>query len=400
MSSTQTPDTDIMEFSKITGEFICDLYRTFPELQESADERIVAFLEYIAADEGDIIAVQELKKYCMTVYPERFFDILYKNAEMFENEDINTEFLPGINFTYLWNIDGVSDESKTTLWNYLQLILFTIVGDVKDGSSFGDTAKLFEAIDETELKSKLEETMSQMKNVFQNMDKSESADEHSDPQFTDTDDIHNHLRGMLGGKIGGLAQEIAEETASELNISAENADDIQGVFQQLFKNPGKLMGLVKNVGSKLDTKIKSGDLKESELIQEATEIMGKMKDMPGMNNIQDILKKMGMGGDLADMMKGMGGKDTKMASTKSVETQLAQQLKIAKTKERRLDEIERRRKKKEEERHTSVMNMSNAPKELTPEEMDALVFSIGEPAERSTKSDNPGLKKKKKKKKK
>ena len=50
-----------------------------------------------------------------------------------------------------------------------------------------------------------------------------------------------------------LAKEIAEETANELNADDEfeNVDD---VFQKLFKNPGKLMGLVKNISKKLDDK--------------------------------------------------------------------------------------------------------------------------------------------------
>ena len=90
-----------------------------------------------------------------------------------------------------------------------------------------------------------------------------------------------------------------------------------------------------------------------------------------------------------------------MASAKSVEAQLAQQLKTAQTKERRLEEMERRRKKKELDaeanRHKSVMEMSNSTPDMTPEEMDALVFSLGEPAERSNKSDKPVKKKKKKK---
>jgi len=51
-----------------------------------------------------------------------------------------------------------------------------------------------------------------------------------------------------------------------------------------------LMGLVKNVGSKLDSKMKSGNLSESELLSEATDIMGKMNSMPGMKNIQDLFK--------------------------------------------------------------------------------------------------------------
>jgi hypothetical protein len=171
------------------------------------------------------------------------------------------------------------------------------------------------------------------------------------------------------------------------------------VFQKLFKNPGKLMGLVKNVGTKLDTKIKSGDLKESELLEEATEIMGKMKDMPGMGNIQDMMKKMGMGDMMNQMMGGAGGgKNTRTASTKSVETQLANQLRQAKEKERRVEEMERRRETREAEkeaaRHADVM--ASAQPDLTPEQMDALVFSMGETVERSTAADKPKKKKKKK----
>ena len=83
------------------------------------------------------------------------------------------------------------------------------------------------------------------------------------------------------------------------------------------------MGLVKSVGDKLDSKLKSGELKESEMIQEATEIMNKMKNMPGMGNIQSMLSKMGMGG--------LGGGKI---NTNAMEAQLNQRLKMAKTKER------------------------------------------------------------------
>ena len=51
------------------------------------------------------------------------------------------------------------------------------------------------------------------------------------------------------------------------------------------------MDLVGNVGNKLDTKLKSGDIKESEMIKEASEILDKMKNMPGMDNIQNLLVK-------------------------------------------------------------------------------------------------------------
>ena len=45
------------------------------------------------------------------------------------------------------------------------------------------------------------------------------------------------------------------------------------------------MDLVKNVGGKLDEKIKSGEINESELLEEA-EIVQKMKDIPGMGDMK------------------------------------------------------------------------------------------------------------------
>ena len=93
----------------------------------------------------------------------------------------------------------------------------------------------------------------------------------------DAEDLQNHISGLLDGKLGRLAHEIAAETAEELNVDMEGATNVGEVFQKLFKNPGKLMNMVKNVGSKLDEKLKSGEIKESELMKEASELMEKMK---------------------------------------------------------------------------------------------------------------------------
>ena len=38
------------------------------------------------------------------------------------------------------------------------------------------------------------------------------------------------------------------------------------------------MGMVKKVGSKLDEKLKSGEINESELMKEASDLMKKMKN--------------------------------------------------------------------------------------------------------------------------
>ena len=58
------------------------------------------------------------------------------------------------------------------------------------------------------------------------------------------------------------------------------------------------MNIVKNVGDKLDTRIKSGDISEKELFSEASDIMNNMKNMPGMENIQSMMKQMGMNANM------------------------------------------------------------------------------------------------------
>ena len=49
--------------------------------------------------------------------------LLYQNEELF-NSDL--ELLPGVNFAELWKTD-ISDTTKSTIWKYLQLILFILI---------------------------------------------------------------------------------------------------------------------------------------------------------------------------------------------------------------------------------------------------------------------------------
>ena len=108
---------------------------------------------------------------------------------------------------------------------------------------------------------------------------------------------------------------------------------MKGVFQQLLKNPGKLSGIIKTVGSKLDSKLKSGELKESEIMQEASELMSKMKSMPGMNNLASMLSKMGM-----NVPGGMGGGSK--VNFGAMQSQLNKNLKQAQMRERLLKKVQ------------------------------------------------------------
>jgi hypothetical protein len=364
------------EFSKIISDFTGDILITFPEYKDIISKWWNSELN--KDDELRKNHLQIVFQHCIKIFPERFFDILYKNTDIFSNtSDMNVEFLPNINFKNLWKED-ISENTRETIWKYLQLIMFSVIGSIHNTEEFGDTAKLFEAINEDELKSKLEETLKNMQDLFDvsgsDLSFNNFVDDSGNPlpnMIPNADDLHQHINSMLGGKLGKLAMELAEETAQELNIEMENVSDTKGVFQKLFKNPGKLMNMVKNIGNKLDEKLKSGEIKESEIISEGMELLNKMKSMPGMGNMEQMFSQMGIPG------LGKGGK----INMGAMEAQLNRNLKTAKMKERMRNKAENKR-----TQPTSNTTFSNP---VLNEEEIIKVFSTGEKVERTPRGTKP-----------
>ena len=424
------------EFKKVMTDFINDFTTTFPEYSDKLKDN---FVVVSVNTDGNIVAeemldegrVKVLYDYSKTIYPERFFDILYKNSDIFKKESsagtplVNVNFLPDIDFREVWNTPDISNNTRETIWKYLQLILFSIITNISDRDSFGDTAKLFEAINEDELKNKLDETIKNMQNLFMgaggdsaggdksgeagasgenekfgegidmkefekfaeqfknfspesmgiDMSKfpgfpgfnpgtstgeegdaakgasdSSSSDTKKQPEMPNPETIHEHISKLLNGKIGALAKEIAEETAKDfdLGIDMENAENINmsNVFQKLFKNPGKLMNMVKSVGSKLDDKFKKGDIKESELMKEASDLLSNMKNMPGMGDLSSMLGKMGMSG--LGGLAGLGGKGGKI-NMGALQSHLQQNMKNAKMKERMQSKLQQKQQQQQQQ---------------------------------------------------
>jgi hypothetical protein len=140
------------------------------------------------------------------------------------------------------------------------------------------------------------------------------------------------------------------------------------------------MGLVKSVGDKLDTRIKSGEIKESELIAEASELMNKMKDMPGMGNIQSMLNKMGMGN--------LGGKSGKV-NTGAMESQLNSRMKMAKMKERMKAKSEAKAAATAATSANATANAFASAQPTISEEEILKIFSTGEKVDRTPRGAKP-----------
>ena len=369
-------------FKSIINDFTNDLSITFPEYS-------YLWQKWRTSEISDL-DLSELFQFCVKVYPERFFDILYQKEEIFHpNDDTNVEFLPNVSFKLLYSCENVSEQTKKIIWKYLQLVLFTIVGGVKDKNMFGDAAGMFENLGEGELNEKMSEVMGGINEFFQKMDfnfddfsqKEKPSDDENLPKegeqfeemkktfqkmgIPDIDKLQDHLKTLFDGKIGKLAKEMAEEISEEFSdLIGKDGDDVQNpqdVIKKLMKDPKKLMEMMKTVGSKLDNKMKSGEISKEELMKEASEMMNKMKEMGGNDQFNEMFK---------NMAKNMGamGKNMKMDTNA-----LDRMTKMTSTKDRMRAKVEQKKQQKEVDQAREIANMK---KRLEEQEKLLAKFSL------------------------
>ena len=380
MNNTENIEiSNLVEFSKIVKDLLKDLVVTFPDKVEAIINKNPDFTNIInytfdveddnlTRDSELVISMTNLFDYCKKVFPLKFLDVLYQNEEIFT---VDTElcFLPDINFSDLY-FDTTTVTTKETLWKYLQLILFSIITNVHDKESLGNNEKLFEAINGDEFKDKLQETVKSMESLFSSKTTAEGADASNSNPFENlfgsmnmdssnvdnlpnTDDIHDHINKLINGKLGNLAKELAEETTKDLGIDMENITGVDDVFKNLFKDPTKLMGIVNKISGKLDSKMKDGSLKESEILEEASDIFKNMQSMPGMGSFQDMFKSMNMD---QFMPKG-GGK----MNNNAFQNMMDQNIKSSRTKERMRKKAEDNKTKAAASKPSGADNTEAAP---------------------------------------
>jgi hypothetical protein len=248
------------ELETILNDFCSDIKNTFPEKKDIIDG----------------YNLEQLVSYCNNYYTERTLEIVYKNEKIFATSCF---LLPDIDFSQLWN-SNISTETKETIWKYLQLILFSYVS--LDAYSFDDTVKFFEQLDKDEFKEKIDGIMKNLKSD-NNFDTSIMPNEEK---------LNNSFDNLFDSKIGSLASEIAKETSKKMNI-----DESQDIMSNLLNNPAGLMSLVKNVGECLDERMKSGEIKQEELLKESTSLLGNFNMNTQMKN---LFSSLGLG-DLTKM---------------------------------------------------------------------------------------------------
>jgi len=372
-SSSNEPPAIPDNFVNLIVDFTRDLSITFPEFSHSWQQWSTL--------EMPEVEIRHLFDYCLSVYPQRFFDILYQNEDIFKAEsDIDVRFLPGIDFKLLYNCDNVSENTRKAIWKYLQVIMLASINSVKDKADFGDTMNMFDGIDSDDLQAKLADTISSIGDFFKSSGFGDEAADTADaprpadddeewetdeednggaaggagaaggiPDFAKTfnfekmagsmpnaEDLNSHLKGLFDGKIGSLAKEMAEEISHDFENILGNEGDIRStedVFKKMLKNPKKIMDLMKTVGAKLNTKMERGDISKDDLMKEAAEWIGKMKEMGGGSDQFSELMK--------NLTKNMGGMGKNMKIDQNALDRLT---KTQSTKERLRNKLEQKKK--------------------------------------------------------
>jgi hypothetical protein len=267
-------------FCTILHDFVRDLTGTFPELLEKPYIREIATLPMEELKPQYEIVFQHI----VATLPPSCLDVLNQNESLFTTPFV---LLPDVDLSLLWN-DRITSTTKSIIWKYLKLILISTMEHMNK-----DVADL---LNEEKLQKMIEELSS----------------------TANKEDISERFKGMIDGKIGNLAKEIASETVGE------NPDE--ETIRNLMSSPSSITNLVGAVGDKITTKIKNGELKESELLEEATEMLGKLKDMPGMGQFEAMFSKLGK------------------INVNAMQSKMNQDIKKAKTKERLREKLEKRKK--------------------------------------------------------
>lgn len=313
------------KFRETMLDFVRDLTTTFPEFADK-------WSQWLQPD----VDMAPLLQHCLAVYPAHFFDILNENADLFRGSEV-VGLLPGTDFCELFACEGITEKTRQSIWKYLQLILFMVVGSVQDKADFGPSMNLFEGMAEDELQDKLKGVMEGLGDFFGKMeqggssaeesaaaaaaaffsgreddvvvDDDESSEDEDDPfkskgssampNIPKPEDIHKHLMDLFNGKIGKLAKELAEDLgedfAATLGEDMKDAKSTQEILTKLMKDPQKVSGLVKTVGDKLNAKMAAGDISREDIMKEASDMMKKMKEMGGGQDFTKMFKSMAKG---------------------------------------------------------------------------------------------------------
>merc|ERR1711871_1542586 len=276
----------LKNFIRTFQEFLTDIKNSYPEHKKTIEENYNLDTKNI---DLNLIIIEH---FMMSVNPY-LIQISNKDETIFTEEKERIVILKNINFNEIWLKSNKAN--KEIIWKYLHTLVLL-------GNNYNATIRkegVFEQFNEMLSHSQLDDSslnqISEQAKAMLNMVKSLSQEndrEQNQENGETSEDIPGN--GMFENtKIGEIAKELASEinfddfSKNLGNLGEEESKDPSKLFDNLIgQDPMKLMGLIQNVGSKIQDKISSGQINEKELVDEAQNMMKGLQDNPlfkGMN---------------------------------------------------------------------------------------------------------------------
>lgn len=324
-------------------DLVTELKGTFPELEDIIDER---YSDVVPEDASLLEWFEANAKEHHMALTTKDESVFRSNASLF--------LLPDINFSQLWKCK-LTKSNKNAIWKYLHVLMLLVSHHHMQGVTSAVTSGVTTADENTDptasastgtptpanmqstfeqwnamldnkqlspeelqaMQEQSEKIMKLMETLHNNNDDDEEEDDADNADGTEEggtgkvpsmEDIKNDpfVRQLENSKIAQFAKELTEELdMKDLGLGGENskAESFQDVFGMMGKDPQKMFGLVKTVGDKIQNKMQSGDIQQSELLTEAQNLMQSMQT-------SDTFKQMFKGGKKGrGKGKGGGGMD-------------------------------------------------------------------------------------------
>ena len=260
--------TYIEKFNNYLKLFINELINIYPEYNEKLTTNYKSLLDSENNNEDTFVKHfnDEIKQY--TQYIAKKDDSLFKL-------DKELNFIKGIDSRDLWFKD-ISQKTKNNIWKYLQTLIVLskkIIGDDEEINNLIENFQNSEEFNMDNIKKETENMMEMLQNLSMN-DNSSTEDNNS------SNENSNPLDNLAGGLIGDIAKELTEE----LNINESDIGEPRNM-NEAFNNllggnggQGNFLNIISKVGEKIQNKVNSGQINQNDLMKEAQQMMGSLKN--------------------------------------------------------------------------------------------------------------------------
>ena len=299
-------------------------------------------------------------------------NISSKNEIIFSK---GTVILPNIDFYSIWNDEKLNDEQRENIWKYLHTLYIFAYEHTKNI----DFKTLLKELKNANLCDDVDEQTRTFMNIIDGLTtkyKDKEIDDSSlDEENKDTKkNTPNSFIApdLFNGVIGNLAKEIADE----IDPNQVNLDDpskllkslLSGNFDEENDDSG-VVNLVKNITEKIQTKLTSGNLNETQLFAEAQNVMKSLnKNGSGdMSNPLNMFNQMMQSG----MMAGLDPENSQLVNEaanivnsatpvpKNTKQQMQSKMELKNTRDRLRKKLEEKKRKLAEQEELKKKNESN-----------------------------------------